>query len=71
MHASELLVGGERRFVALQEILDALRDQLIGDRRESRRLLRMMRAHVMPEAIGMRNESGRHHGSSYRIEYNR
>jgi hypothetical protein len=62
--AGKLLVGGERRFVALQVRADAGSDQLIVDRTKASGLLRMMSAHVMPEAVGMRYESGRHDDSS-------
>jgi len=34
MHARELLVGGERRIVALQVLANAGGDQLVLDRRE-------------------------------------
>jgi MoxR-like ATPase len=50
---------------------DAGGDQLIVDRGEASGLLGMMSAHVMPEAIGMRHESGPHDRPSYRIGYNR
>ena len=70
MHARELLVGGERRLVARQVLPDAGGDELILDRGEARRALGMVRAHVVLEAIGMRDERRGHAISSYRIEYN-
>ncbi len=68
MHARELLVGGERCLVGFHVRGDTRGDQLIVDRGEARGLLGMLRAHVMPEAIGMRDKSGRHDGRSYPIE---
>src|SRR2546423_12890329 len=60
VHTRELVVGGERRFMALEMIGEAGSDQLIFDRGETLGPLRMMRAHVMPEAIGMRYQGARH-----------
>jgi len=62
MDAGELLVGGERRVVAFQVLRDAGGDQLIIDGRQPRGTLRMVGAHVVPEAIGMRHEGGPHDG---------
>jgi hypothetical protein len=60
MNARELLVGGQRGVVAREERPDTRSDQLILDRGQALGPLGMLGAHVVPEAIGVRQESGRH-----------
>src|SRR5438309_11487507 len=44
---------------------------MVPDRREARRLLGMVGAHVVPEAFGMRYKGSTHHERSYPMAYNR
>ncbi len=67
MHARELLVGGERRIVALQVLADAGGDQLILDRREPLGALGVTGAHFMLETIGVCDKCRAHDDSSYLI----
>src|SRR5439155_20742693 len=67
MHARELLVGGERRIVALQVLADAGSDQLILDRCEPLGALGVTGAHLMLETIGVCDKCRAHHNSSYPI----
>jgi len=60
MHARELLISRKRRVEALQVLRHARSDQLILDRRQPRRLLRMAAAHVVLQAIRMGDECRRH-----------
>jgi hypothetical protein len=60
MHARELLVGGERRVKSRQVLAEARGDQLVLDRAEPRGPLGMVRAHLVLEAIGMRDEGSIH-----------
>src|ERR1044071_2790094 len=71
MHPRELLVGGERRFIARKVRSEAGSDELVFDRGETRGPLGMVRAHVVLQAIGMGDESRAHAFSSYPISYNR
>src|SRR3954466_3771912 len=71
MRSGKLLVGRERRLVRLHVRGDSRGDQLIVDCGEARGLFGMVRAHVVPEAVGMRDKGGRHDERSYPIEYNR
>ena len=72
MHARELLVGGERRLVALQMLNNSRGDQLVFDRGEALRALRMVRAHVVLEAVRVGDECGGHGHEilSHRVQSN-
>ena len=69
MRARELLVERERRIVALQVLLDAGGDQLVLDRGEPRRLLRVAGAHVVLQAVGVGDERGGHWMGALRTHY--
>src|SRR6185436_13433854 len=72
VHARELLVGGERRLVARDVRRHARGDELVLDRREARGLLGMMRAHLVLQALGMRDKCRRHaHAILAHPQYNR
>src|SRR5207302_1545403 len=67
MHARELLVGGERRIVALQVLADAGGDQLVLDRCEPLGPLGVTGAHLMLKTIGVCDKCRAHGDSSYLI----
>src|SRR6185503_16323162 len=72
VHARELLVGGERRLVARDVRRHTRGDELVLDRREARGLLGMMRAHLVLQALGMRDKCRRHaHAILAHPQYNR
>jgi hypothetical protein len=60
MHARELLVARQRRVVAHQVLADARGDELVFDCGEALGTLRMVGAHVVLEAIRVRNKSRGH-----------
>jgi MoxR-like ATPase len=69
MHARQLLVGGERRVVALEELSNPRGDQLILDGREALGTLGVPRTHLVLEAVGVRDECHSH--ASNHTLYNR
>ncbi len=64
MHAREFGFVGERRFLALDQAVDAARDQLILDRQQARRTFGMPLAVIVLIGIGV--EAGSHYVSQCR-----
>ncbi len=60
VHAREVGFIGERRLFALDQRVDAARDQLILDRLQAARAFGMPRPHVVEKAVRVGIEAGRH-----------
>jgi hypothetical protein len=53
--------------VLVQEIVEAARVELVGDRADARRLLRMARTHLVQSAGRMRNEGDGHEPTPFAV----
>jgi len=62
MHARQLLIGSQRRFVAREPRREARRDQLVLDGGEPLGALGMVRPHVVLQAVGVRDKSNSRRG---------
>jgi hypothetical protein len=60
VHARELCVARERRFVPKEKLLDAGSNELVLNCAEALRALRVAAPHVVLEAIRVCDECGRH-----------
>ena len=69
VHTGELLAPRERCFDMQQVTAEARRDELVFDRLQPRRRLRMPGSHVVQQAIRVSDESRRHDGMSSTLEF--